>query len=631
MAEERVQRRLAAILAADVVGYSRLMEQDEAGTLAALKQRRRDILKPLVAEHQGRIVKVMGDGVLVEFGSAVNAVQCAVELQKRMALAGHGLADDRRIVLRIGINLGDVVVEGGDLYGDGIIIAVRLQAIAEPGGICLSGSVHEQIGTKLPLAFDDLGACEVKNIAKAVRVFRVQTGQWTKVTRPAERHPPQIKPSIAVLPFTNMSGDPEQEYFSDGITEDIITDLSQVSALFVAARNTAFTFKGKAVEIVEVARKLNVGYVIEGSVRKAGSRIRITVQLIDGETGGHLWAERYDRDFGDIFALQDEISKSVVSALRVKLLPKELETITSRPTKNVEAYQRYLQARSTLHLTWSSKPELRSARRLFVEAVEIDPGYARAYAGIADCDAFLWVNGDSDISYDQMLANSSKAMELAPNLAEAHVSKALALYLTGHSDQAISAFERAIELDSELFAAYFFYGFSCRDTGQFEKAAALFERAAELSPSDPISLCILSDVYKALGQLKHSEESARRTMVRVDAILKQRPDAADTIALGAATLVFLGEYARAEEWANRAISLEPEGYSVRYNVACTFAVIGKPEAALECLEYMFAHMPRSRGWLLGIMSHDTQFDSLRGRQDFQDFVERLEANVATRS
>jgi adenylate cyclase len=569
----------------------------------------------------------MGDGVLVEFASAVNAVGCAVELQKRMAAANDGLAEDRRILLRIGINLGDVVVEGGDLYGDGIIIAVRLQAMAEPGGICLSGSVHEQVAKKLAFAFADLGPREVKNFGKPVQVFRVELGRQKKdVGHTATRQQKQGKPSIAVLPFTNMSGDPEQEYFSDGITEDIITDLSQISALFVIARNTAFTFKGRAVEVIEAARQMNVGYVLEGSVRKAGNRIRITVQLINGATGGHLWAERYDRDFGDIFALQDDISKNVVSALSVRLLPEELKTITTRPTTNAEAYRSYLQARSTLHLGWSNKATIRSAQQLFARAAEIDPGYARAYAGIADCDAFLWVNGDVDISYDQMLANSSKALQLAPNLSEAHASRALALYMTGHSDEAVLAFERAIELDPELFVAYLFYGFSARATGHFEKAAMLLERAAELSPGDPLSIGILSDVYYMLGRREECESASRQTMARLEAVLKQWPDHANMIGLGAATLVFLGEYARAEAWAKRAVALTPEDYGVRYNAACTYAVIGKPDAALDCLEYIASQTPRARGWLLGIMAHDSQMDSLRDRADYQAFVKRLEAN-----
>jgi adenylate cyclase len=262
---ESRMRRLAAILAADVVGYGRLMEQDEAGTLAALKERRTGILAPLMAAHRGRIVKVMGDGVLVEFASAVNAVACAVEMQKRMAAANEGIADDHRIVLRVGINLGDVVVEGGDLYGDGVIIAVRLQAMAEPGGICVSASVHEQVANKLPLAFEDLGPCEVKNIAKPVRTFRVRVDHPEDVVSSADRQQMQSKPSIAVLPFTNMSGDPAQAYFSDGITEDIITELTRYRQLFVIARNSSFAFRDKPVDVTEVGRKLGVQYVVEGS------------------------------------------------------------------------------------------------------------------------------------------------------------------------------------------------------------------------------------------------------------------------------------------------------------------------------------------------------------------------------
>jgi adenylate cyclase len=347
-----------------------------------------------------------------------------------------------------------------------------------------------------------------------------------------------------------MSGDPEQEYFSDGITEDIITDLSQVSALFVVARNTAFTFKGKAVEIVEAARKMNVRYILEGSVRKAGNRIRITVQLIDGATGGHLWAERYDRDLGDIFGLQDEISKSVVGALKVRLLPDELKAITTRATTNTEAYECYLQARGILPHSWTNKAALRSARKMFERAAEIDSGYAKAYAGIADCDAFLWMCGDLDVSYQNMLANSSKALDLAPNMAEAHASKGLALYLSGHADEAMAALERAIALDPELWAAHLSYGFSCRDTGKFEKAAFLFERATALNPGDWTSTSMLADVYASLGQHELSGSAARRSMVRIEAALIQRPEDADALGMGAATLIFLGENAKAEEWRN---------------------------------------------------------------------------------
>src|SRR5262249_55299885 len=311
-AEERAQRRLAAILAADVVGYSRLMEQDEAGALTALKERRKSILLPLVAKHSGRIVKMMGDGVLVEFASAVNGVACAAELQKRMASANVSLSDDRHIVLRIGINLGDVMVEGGDLYGDGVNIAARLEGIAEPGDVLISGTTYDYVKNKVDLGFDDLGTQTLKNIAEPVRIYRIAGTPRVSVARPIVA---TDKPSIAVLPFVNMSGDPEQEYFSDGITEDIITELSRFRSLFVIARNSSFAFKGKAAKVQEIAKELGVAYVVEGSVRKTATRIRITAQLIDAANGTHLWAERYDQGLEDIFAVQDEVVRTVVATV----------------------------------------------------------------------------------------------------------------------------------------------------------------------------------------------------------------------------------------------------------------------------------------------------------------------------
>ena len=450
----------------------------------------------------------------------------------------------------------------------------------------------------------------------------------------AEELPPKApseKPSIVVLPFANMSGDPEQEYISDGITEDIITDLSQVSAIFVVARSTAFSFKGRAVKIDQLARRLKVGYVLEGSVRKAGSRIRITAQLADGATGGHLWAERFDRDFADIFALQDDISKNVVAALRLKLLPEELKAITTRSTSNAQAYNVYLQARAKLSVSWATKEYLRSARELFAKAVEIDPGYARAYAGIADCDAFLWVNGDLDVSYERMLTNSSKALELAPNLAEAHASRGVALYVAGHPEEAIAVFERAIGLDSTLFEAHYFYGFCARDTGDFPSAAVHFEQASELQPANYQPLTLLSEIYLALGRRDRSLATARLTVDRIERAFGHTPEVAEVLAMGAAMLVYLDDNARAEEWAGRALELDPQSYTVRYNVACAYALAGKPDTAQECLELAFLQTPRARRWLYGIAQNDTQMDPLRGRPDFQDLMKRLEAEVAARS
>ena len=365
-------RRLAAILAADVVGYSRLMEQDEAGTLAVLKERRKRILDPLVAEHRGRMIKVMGDGVLVEFASAVNAVACAVELQKRMAAANEGAPEDRGITLRIGINLGDVMVEGGDLYGDGVNVATRLQELAEPGSICLSGTVREHIDKKLSLAFDDLGLREVKNLARPIQVFRiVSAGSPASETRGAGA----TKPSIAVLPFTDMSGESEQQYFSDGITEDIITELSRYRSLFVIARNSSFQFRGRSVDISAVRRKLGVRYIVEGSVRRSGGRLRVTAQLIDAATETHLWAERYDRDIQDIFAVQDEIARTIAATLEGRVAASGIERAKRKPTGEMAAYDYFLRGRER-----DAYFDLVGAESFFARAIELDPGYVHAHA-----------------------------------------------------------------------------------------------------------------------------------------------------------------------------------------------------------------------------------------------------------
>jgi TolB-like protein len=341
MAEERAQRRLAAILAADVVGYSRLMEHDEAGTLSALKERRKSILQPLVAEYRGRIVKIAGDGVIVEFASAVNAVTCAVELQKRTASANADLADDRHIILRIGINLGDVMVEGNDLYGGGVNIAARLEGIAEPGSIMISGTAYDYVKNKIDVGFTDLGTQTLKNIVEPVRVYAVAGTPRVSVPTPKAA---MDKPSIAVLPFVNMSGDPEQQYFSDGITEDIITELSRFRQLHVLAGNSSFQYREQGVDPIRVGRELGVSYLLDGSVRRLGTRIRITVQLIDAGSGSHLWAERYDRNQEDIFVVQDQVIGTIVAALVGRLKDAGAEKAKRKLPANLDAYECLLRA-----------------------------------------------------------------------------------------------------------------------------------------------------------------------------------------------------------------------------------------------------------------------------------------------
>jgi len=334
-----MERRLAAILAADVVGYSRLMGMDEAGTLRRLKALRRDLVQPKIAEHKGRVVKLMGDGLLAEFPSVVEAVQCAARIQEEIGGRDPGASEAERIRLRIGVNLGDVIVEGSDIYGDGVNVAARLEGLAEPGGVCISGHVFDAIDGKLALACEDIGARQVKNIAKPVHVYRLTlAGGPTPAERAAGPFQLLDRPSIAVLPFTNLSGDREQEYFSDGITEDIITELSRFRALFLIARNSSFAFKSRSENVKNIARELGVEYIVEGSVRKSGSRVRITAQLIEADSGNHLWAERYDRNMEDIFAVQDEVTQAIVAALPGRVDAAAVEQGRRRPTESLTAY-----------------------------------------------------------------------------------------------------------------------------------------------------------------------------------------------------------------------------------------------------------------------------------------------------
>ncbi len=436
-----VTRRLAAILAADVVGYSRLMEQDEAGTLATLKQRRIAVLAPLVAAHHGRIVKVMGDGVLVEFASAVNAVACAVELQKRMAAANEGIADDRRIVLRVGINLGDVVVEGGDLYGDGVNVAARLQQLAEPGGICVSGKMHDEVGRKLPMMYDDMGEQTIKNMATPIRVYRI-AGDGRTTAAPDENSPAAIKPSIAVLPFTNMSGEPEQQYFSDGITEDIITELSRYRSLLVIARNSSFKFRGPTVDMGAVRRQLGVRYIVEGSVRRSGDRLRVTAQLIDATTETHLWAERYDRDMQDIFAVQDEVARTIATTLEGRVIASGAEQVKRKPTKDWVAYDYFLKGRER-----DAFYDLVGAEFFFARAAELDPGYVHAHAWRATAlTVQYWLN-----QQPKMLRHAEASAQVALSLDDHDAWSHQAMgYVALHQrrfDLAGMHFERAVSLN----------------------------------------------------------------------------------------------------------------------------------------------------------------------------------------
>ncbi|MBD9638749.1 tetratricopeptide repeat protein [Ensifer sp. ENS07] len=619
-----MERRLTAILAADVVGYSRLMGLDEAGTLAALKTHRREMADAKINEHQGRIVKVTGDGMLVEFPSVVNAVACAADIQRRMRERNVDVPDDRRIEFRIGIHLGDIIFEDNDIYGDGVNIAARIESIAQPGGIAVSGSVRDNVGNRLDLAFEDRGEQTLKNIDRPVRVYNVDLFQRAPRQGVATGAAPKAalakeKPSIAVLPFDNMSGDPEQEYFSDGITEDIITDLSKISGLSVIARNSAFTYKGKLVDIQDVCRRFHVATVLEGSVRKAGQRVRITAQLIDGKDGTHLWADRYDRDLTDIFAIQDEITHTIVEQLKVKLLPEEKKAIGQAPTANVEAYTNYLRGREFFHTR--TKGSLQLARRLFARAADLDPNYARAYAGIADCDSALHAWHGAEISLEALLATCAKALALDPSLAEAHASHGLALSTNGRHGDAVAEFERAIALDPNSYEGHYFYARHSFAEGDLEKAVELYERCADINPDDYRSPLLVMNALHSLG--RHDEEAklAAVGLERAERALRQHPENSDPAQLGAIALIALGQHERAKEWADRALAIDADDNNALYNVACVYSLLGEPDHAIDLLEpYLQKVGPHMKSWF----KNDSDFDPIRSHPRYAKLLELID-------
>src|SRR5437773_6532946 len=606
-----MERRLSAILAADVVGYSRLMGDDEAGTLAQLKEIRREIIDAKIAEHRGRIVKLTGDGMLAEFPSVVSAVSCATEIQKAM----RARTSESTIQFRVGINLGDVIVEGDDIYGDGVNVAARLESVAPPGGIAVSQSVRDHVGNRLSVTFEDRGEQQLKNIEKPIRVYDVLFDEPIGVEMPATI---KDKPSIAVLPFTNMSGDPEQEYFSDGITEDIITDLSKISALFVVARNTAFTFKGRPINLQEAGRELGVDFLLEGSVRKAGSRVRVSSQLVNSEDGGHLWAERFDRDLTDIFSIQDEITHAIVEQLKVKLLPKEKKSIGQARTDNVEAYTYYLRGRQFLHRHSKSYYEL--AHRMFTKEVELDPRYASAYAGMADCDSFMLLHYHADVPLQRIFENTGRALALNDHLAEAHASRGLALSIEKRFEESTAEFERAIELDPNSFEAHYLYARPSFALGKLERAAELFERAAELSPEDHQSLILLIQIYRSLGRGSEKYNAARRAIERIERELVLHPEDPRPAYMGIAALIELGENDRAREWIGRALVIGADDPLTQYNVACGYTKLGDIEEALDLLERM---LPKVGEEIKMWIKHDSDFEALHGHPRFQRLLKSI--------
>jgi len=486
MAEERVQRRLAAIIAADVVGYSRLMGADEAGTLSRLNALRSDLLHPKVSEYGGRIVKTTGDGTLIEFPSAVDAVQHAVDVQQALAHRNADLPEKERIEIRMGINLGDIIVQGEDIYGDGVNVAARLEALSEPGGVYISDLVQASIRNKLDIALDDLGEQLLKNIAEPVRVYRVVLDGGTTGGNATAMDALFRRPAVAVLPFENLSGNPEQEYFADGLTEDLITALSLWRSFPVIARNSTFAYKGQSPDVREVGKSLGARYIVEGSVQKSGNRVRVTGQLINTETGHHVWAERFDRDLTDVFELQDEITQRIAAIVAPELERAEHKRIAVLKPQNLGSWDLVLKGMAFLN-DFGATNNLR-ARELFKQAIALDPNYGRAYTGLAFTyhrELVFGVNSANEQALAKLLENASLAVQLEPADWLAHWELSISNFRAGRHDQGYEEAHKALELNPTSFQAHGFMGYALIVIGRPDEAITHLEKSLALNPSDP--------------------------------------------------------------------------------------------------------------------------------------------------
>jgi adenylate cyclase len=555
-----VKRRLAAIFAADVEGYSRLMGADEVATLAALTARR-EILDTLIATHGGRIANTAGDSVLAEFGSAVDAVRCATEAQGALAKANAALPENRQINFRIGVHVGDVMVRAGDLFGDGVNIAARLQTLAKAGGLCVSGVTYDQVRKILPLDFTDLGAQTVKNIEEPIRAYEVKaqgeaaSSGLKDVSSAGEPLALPDKPSIAVLPFQNMSGDPEQEYFADGMVEEIITALSRFKWLFVIARNSSFTFKGQAVDIKEVGRRLGVRYVLEGSVRKAAGKVRITGQLIDAVTDAHIWADRFERDLADVFALQDEVTLAVVSAIQPKLLQTEIALATRRRPENLTAYDYYLRAMQQFSL--ATREGLAEALRLARRALELDPRYGLVAALAGGCHHVNVTLGYAvDPQFERKEAVRLVRLALSIDDGDPDIlawDALVSAFMVGDSERAVEMADRAVALNPNSFHAWNCRGHVYRVAGLLEEAVRSFERAMRVSPADTYLVHSFAGIGYAFIELRRFGEAiaAGKKALR---LIPSHPGAYRNLA---SAFAHLGRDAEAREAAACLLEVDP--------------------------------------------------------------------------
>jgi adenylate cyclase len=540
-------------MSADVVGYSRLMAEDEAGTLTALKSLRATEIDPLVAEYGGRIVKLMGDGALLEFSSAVDAVECAVRIQRAVAEQNTDIPDNRSIVFRIGVNVGDVIIDGSDIYGDGVNVAARLEKLADPGGVCISGMVFDQVRGKVDAGFEEYGLHQVKNIADPVRTYRVTASSVSNARNGPIAAP--AKPSIAVLPFDNMSDEHAQEYFSDGISEDLTTALSRFEWLFVIGRNSAFTYKGNKVDVKRIGRELGVRYILEGSVRRAGDRVRVNAQLIDALADRHVWAQRYDRKMDDLFELQDDIVASIASSVGPEITLAEIERARGKRPDDLDAWDLYLRAKASYHRM--TKQDVDAAIENLEKVVAIEPEFPGAVALLGLCHAHVGMRGwirPARSAFEKALIHAERAVHQWPTSPEANQSLALIQVVTGRSPEAVRAARRAIELNPNSAEAYALLGFALTLCGDLEGGLAACQQGERGNPRDSRG----NWLYDAMGH----------------------------------AYFFLGDYDKAIEVSKKGLHQDPSLFGALVTLACSYAQMGRKAEAKHYIDELLRLIPR---------------------------------------
>src|SRR5258706_4382455 len=597
-------RQLAAIMFTDIVGYTALMGNDEQKAFTILNKNRA-LQKPIIEQYNGRWIKELGDGVLASFNTVSDAVNAAIKIQE-------GCNDAKEFQLRIGIHLGEVVFENDDVFGDGVNIASRIQAIAPAGGIYISESVHHNVTNKKEITTRFVREENLKNVKEVVRIYEVimkdASGNITE-----NKMKDILQNSVAVLPFTNMSNDPEQEYFCDGISEEIINALAQLNNLRVIARTSAFSFKGKNLDVREIGRTLNVKTLLEGSVRKAGKNLRITTKLVKVSDGSHLWSNRYDRVLEDVFSIQENIAENVATALRGVLTNKEREAIR-RPETSIETYEYFLRGRQLFH-----QLALKEAKILFEKAIELDPEYAPAYAGLADAYSWLYEwEGADDSDLGAAERNSQKALSLAPNLSESHSSRGFVLSLGKKYDEAEREFKKAIRLNANNFDAYYYYGRSCFARGQFQQSADLLLKASEVRREDFQSKLLLAHSLQILGKAEAST-TMLEVINRARKQLEIDPANRRALSLTSTNLWQMGEKEEGFKWITKALDLYPEDAGVLINAACYFSRSGDKEKALTLLEKVFGKGFGKKDWI----ERDPDYDNVRNEPRFQALLNKL--------